>query len=147
VSDAEAVPFRFAHRVPVRFSDLDVLGHVNHIAFFDFLENGRIAYYFQVLGLTSVQQIRFVLVDLRIQYLAQAHYGMTVRILVRTTWLKRSSSGFVFAILDDLTGRPLAEGSGVQVYFDLQANRPEPLPEEYRERLVAFEGEALELRH
>ena len=146
MSAGEARPYRFAHRVPVRFSDLDVLGHVNHIAFFDFLENGRIAYYFQVLGLTSVQQIRFVLVDLRIQYLAQAHYGMTVRILVRTTWLKRSSSGFVFAVMDDATGQHLAEGSGIQVYFDLQANCPEPLPDEYRERLIAFEGEALELR-
>jgi acyl-CoA thioester hydrolase len=146
VSDETTAAFRFSHRVPVRFSDLDVLGHVNHIAFFDFLENGRIAYYFQVLGLTSVQQIRFVLVDLQIQYLAQAHYGMTVRILVRTTWLKRSSSGFVFAILDDATEECLAEGSGVQVYFDFQANRPEPLQDLLRERLTDFEGEALELR-
>ena len=40
--------FKFRHAVPVRFADLDVLGHVNHIAYLEILEAGRIAYYYEV---------------------------------------------------------------------------------------------------
>jgi acyl-CoA thioester hydrolase len=135
--------FRFTYSAPLRFSDLDVLGHANHLSYLDILENARIAYYFDVIGLQSVHEIRFVLAELHIRYLASALLGQTLEVGFRTAWLKRSSSGFAYQIRDRAGGRLLAEGEGVQVYMDLEANQPEPLPEAYRERVVALEGAEL----
>lgn len=135
--------FRFTHTVPVRFSDLDLLGHVNHIAFLDVLEQARVTYYHEVMGLGTVRDVRFVLAELHIRYLASAMFGQTFQIAFRVTWLKRSSSGFAYQIRDQDSGQLLAEGDGVQVYMDLEANKAEPLPPAYRERVLAFEGESL----
>src|SRR2546423_5508768 len=128
--------YRFTYTVPLRFSDLDILGHANHLAYLDILENARIAYYYDVMGLQSVQEIKFVLADLRIRYLASALLGQTLVVAFRISWLKRSSSGFSYEILDQASGQRLAEGEGVQVYMDLEANRSEPLPEAYRRHVL-----------
>ena len=135
--------FKYSHDVPVRFSDLDLLGHVNHIAFFDVLEQARVTYYHEVMGLQSVHDVKFVLAELHIRYLASAMFGQTFLIRFRVTWLKRSSSGFAYVIRDQDTDQLLAEGDGVQVYMDLEASKAEPLPRAYRERVLAFEGEDL----
>jgi acyl-CoA thioester hydrolase len=135
--------FKFAYAAPVRFSDLDVLGHVNHLAYLDILENARIAYYYRVMGLRSVQEIKFVLAELRVRYLASALLGQTLEVGFRIAWLKRSSSGFVYQVRDKASGQLLAEGDGVQVYLDLAVNRSAPMPETFRERVVAFEGSTL----
>ena len=135
--------FKYSHAVPVRFSDLDVLGHVNHIGFIEILEQARVSYYREVMGVPSVQEIRFVLAELHVRYLAPALLGQTLLVSVRVTWLKRSSSGFAYEIRDQDSGQLLAEGEGVQVYMDLAANRSEQLPPAYRERVLAFEGSPL----
>ena len=135
--------FRFTYSAPLRFSDLDVLGHANHLSYLDILENARIAYYFDVMGLRSVQEIKFVLAELHIRYFASALLGQTLQVGFRTAWLKRSSSGFVYEIRDRESGQLLAEGEGVQVHMDLRANQSEPLPRAYRERVTAFEGSDL----
>ncbi len=135
--------FKFTYAAPVRFSDLDVLGHVNHLAYLDILENARIAYYYQVMGLRSVQEIQFVLAELRVRYLASALLGQTLEVGFRIAWLKRSSSGFIYQVRDRASGQLLAEGDGVQVYLDLAVNRSEPMPETFRERVVVFEGDHL----
>lgn len=132
--------FRFKYPVAVRFSDLDVLGHVNHLAYLDIVEDARVAYYHQVMGLQSVQEIRFVLADLRIRYVAAGFLGQTFEVGLRVTWLKRSSSGFAYEIRELRNRQLLADGEGVQVYMDLVANHSEPLPEPYRERVTRFEG-------
>jgi acyl-CoA thioester hydrolase len=142
-ADVRVPDFRFTHAVPVRFSDLDLLGHVNHIAFFDVLEQARVTYYHEVMGLGTVRDVKFVMAELRIRYVASAMFGQTFLIRFRVTWLKRSSSGFGYEIRDRDSDELLAEGEGVQVYMDLEANKAEPLPEAYRARVLAFEGSDL----
>jgi acyl-CoA thioester hydrolase len=141
--DARVPEFRFSHTVPVRFSDLDLLGHVNHIAFFDVLEQARVTYYHEVMGLGTVRDVKFVMAELHIRYLAPAMFGQAFLIRFRVTWLKRSSSGFAYEIRDRDGDQLLAAGDGVQVYMDLEANKAEPLPHAYRERVLAFEGSDL----
>lgn len=41
---------KFEHQVDVRWRDTDALGHVNHVVFLTYLEEGRDAFYAQVLG-------------------------------------------------------------------------------------------------
>ena len=138
--------FRFTYAAPLRFSDLDLLGHANHLSYLDIVENARIGYYFDVVGLRSVDEIKFVLVELRVRYVASAVLGQTLLVGFRVSWLKGSSSGFVFEVRDQAGGDLLAEGDGVQVYMDLAANRSESLPAAYRKRIIAHEGAALVLK-
>jgi acyl-CoA thioester hydrolase len=141
MTDAAPARFRYRRVVPLRFGDLDVLGHVNHRAYLDLLETARVGYYFDVVGLDSVHQIKFVLAELHVHYRASAVLGQTLEVALRVSWLKRSSSGFEYEIRDHSSGELLVHGEGVQVYLDLAANRSERLPEVYAERIRRFEPE------
>ena len=142
-ANSRVADFKFRHGVPVRFADLDVLGHVNHIAYLEILEAGRIAYYYEVVGLSSVQEINFMLAEQRIRYAASALLGQTLEVAFRVDWLKRSSSRFSFEIRDLASCQLLCDGDGVQVFVDLLTGRPQVLPDAYRERIHAFEGGSL----
>jgi acyl-CoA thioester hydrolase len=136
--------FRFQYSVAVRFADLDVLVHVNHLAYLEILEAGRVAYYQQVLGMQSVWELGFVLAELRVRYLASALLGQTLVVHFGVRWLKRSSSHFQFELRDQASGQLLAEGEGVQVYVNRETGRSAPLPDSYRQRIEAFEGRPLQ---
>lgn len=139
-ANSRVTDFKFRHSVPVRFADLDVLGHVNHIAYLEILEAGRIAYYYEVVGLRSVREINFMLAEQRIRYAASALLGQTFEVAFRVDWLKRSSSRYSFEIRDVASRQLLCEGDGVQIFVDLATGQPQPLPNAYRERIHAFEG-------
>ena len=54
----------FERLVRVRWSDSDVLGHVNHAVFLTYLEEGRDAFFLQVLGDPNYVVVR-IEIDLR----------------------------------------------------------------------------------
>lgn len=43
--------YRYVRRVEVRFRDLDILHHVNHVVFLTFVEQVRTQYLYDVLGI------------------------------------------------------------------------------------------------
>jgi len=55
----------FEHPVNVRWRDVDALGHVNHAVFLTYLEEGRDAFYMQVLGTDPSYVVVRIEVDLR----------------------------------------------------------------------------------
>lgn len=57
----------FERPVNVRWRDTDALGHVNHVVFLTYLEEGRDAFYAQVLG----SQPHYVMARLEIDYRAE----------------------------------------------------------------------------
>ena len=70
----------FEHPVPVRWRDTDALGHVNHGVFLTYLEEGRDAFYLQILGNPEYVVVR-IEIDLRAEVF---HHDrrLTVRIAV-----------------------------------------------------------------
>ena len=69
----------FERLVPVRWRDTDAQGHVNHAVFLTYLEEGRDAFYAQVIGAEPSYVVVRIEVDLRaeVRHLDQQ---VTVRI-------------------------------------------------------------------
>lgn len=55
----------FEHPVDVRWRDTDALGHVNHVVFLTYLEEGRDAFYTRALGSEPSYVVVRIEVDLR----------------------------------------------------------------------------------
>jgi acyl-CoA thioester hydrolase len=69
----------FEHPVDVRWRDVDALRHVNHAVFLTYLEEGRDAFYSQIVGGDPV----YVVVRLEVDLRAEVRYAdrrVTVRI-------------------------------------------------------------------
>jgi acyl-CoA thioester hydrolase len=122
----------FEHPVNVRWRDVDALGHVNHAVFLTYLEEGRDAFYAQVLG-----DPIYVVVRIEIDLRAEVRYPdrrVTVRIEVErvgTTSLTTRETILTPA------GEEAAQARVVSVRWDGGLGRPVPFSEAERAQLGA----------
>lgn len=134
--------FRYIEKIPVRFRDMDALGHVNNAVYVTYLEIARIGYYRQLTG-RSNPEIGMIIARIECDYRSPAFLGETVLVACGTTALGNSSTTMAYRLTDEASGRLIAEGKSVQVAYDYEANRPVPLPDELRRAIVEFEGTSL----
>lgn len=117
--------------VNVRFSEMDPYGHVNHVVYLAYLEQGRIDLMDHIgWGLDKMQEQGFgvVVVEVQIKYHAPASYGdvLTVRTTIEdlrpaSSWWRQEIvrgdtlivSARVRGAMSDLTGRPARPPEGL----------------------------------
>jgi acyl-CoA thioester hydrolase len=123
----------FEHQVPVRWRDTDALGHVNHVVFLTYLEEGRDAFFVAALGGEPDYVVARIEVDLR----AEVRYPerrVTVRLEVErlgTTSLTTRETVLTRA------GEVAAEARVVTVRWDRRARTPMPFTEAERASINA----------
>ena len=133
-------PRRFHVRIPVRFRDLDPMGHVNNAVYFTYMEVARTLYWQELHHDWSYDVLDFVVARAECDYVSAALLRETVRVDV---WLSRiGNSSFVldYEMHDVDTERLIARGKTVQVMIEEKSGRPRPIDPSMRERLRSFAG-------
>lgn len=137
--------FRFEHRVPVRFSDIDAGGHAHHSQVLVYMEEARSRYWEEVAGRRGVAEIDFILAEARVRYRSRVLYPDLLRVLVRVGSIGRRHFEMLYEVWSD-RGEILAEGTTTMVMFDYARERSKEVSDELRGRIEAFEGHALPRR-
>jgi acyl-CoA thioester hydrolase len=141
--------FRYEHPIEVRFVDTDALGHVNNAVYLSYFEASRAGYYAKVSGEpfgTGAQAAErtFVIAEADLVYRAPAFFGETLLVGCRFGWTGRSSFGLEYRVRADESAiapaRVIAEGTSVQVMFDLERNRVMRVPPDLIEMFEKYEG-------
>jgi acyl-CoA thioester hydrolase len=118
-------------RAPLRWRDMDMLGHLNQSVFHELLEEGRAAL-FRSLG--GGEPFPFVLARVELDYRHEVrHTDGHVDVAVRVGAVGRTSVTLEHAVLLP-DGTVAAEGRSVLVAWDADARRPRGLSA--RERAV-----------
>lgn len=119
----------------IRFSDTDLVGHVNNVAFAAYVESGRVAYGMALAGEAFAEGTRFqvVLRHLEIAFIAEAHYPGRLRVGSRLVALGRTSYTIGSGVFDG--DRCLATSRGVLVVVG--AEGPQPIEGPAREVMQA----------
>ena len=128
-------PFRFVRAVPVRFRDIDEMGHAHHTLPLIYIEEARTAYWQEVLGRAELD---FIMGEVGVRFHRRIRYPSTVRVGVRTTRIGRSSLDMAYELRDD-AGELLADGWSKQVMYDYAANATKTVPDEMRVRVRVWE--------
>ncbi len=131
-------PWAFSHVDEVRFSDLDVMGHLNNVAFLVFVESARVAYLRSIVPANNpalTTSFGVMVAEARISYRSPGQLGDRIETVVRPDDLGRTSFRIEFEMR--VGARVIADGYGVLVLWDRIASRPMPLPATLRERLAA----------
>jgi acyl-CoA thioester hydrolase len=89
LTDRRSFPFWYEEKL--RFSDIDMLGHVNNVAYAALIETARIAHAREALGLGLSPGVILVMVRIEIDYRAELHYPATVHIGSRLMRIGRTS--------------------------------------------------------
>ena len=124
----------------IDWSDLDLLGHVNNIAFSRFFQAARVEYCGHV-GLEVHQGMATgpILAASRVQFTAQLFFPGNVRVLTRCKKAGGTSIILEHALFDD-GGTLCAFAEDVVVRFDFAAKTKIPLGDEIRGKIAAYEA-------
>jgi acyl-CoA thioester hydrolase len=137
--DNTADIFRFSTTLEVRWRDLDPMGHVNNAAYFTYLEQARV-HYLRKLGLVPPDPtgIGLILAEASCRFKSPLELGECVTIYIRVSGLRNSSFTFEYR-MEAEDGRLAATARSAQVCYDYQAQHTIPIPDRWREVIVAYE--------
>jgi acyl-CoA thioester hydrolase len=129
---------RFSIVQRVRFGDLDAMQHMNNVEYLRFFETARIDFMRSLApdhSPTTRRQFGFIFAECHIAYRSPAHFDEEIRTFVWPQELKRSSLKLGFEMRSETDGRLVADGWGTLVGFDYAEGKPQPIPDELRERI------------
>lgn len=118
--------------IQVRFGDIDSLGHVNNVAYAQYLEIVRSSY-FEALRARGVD-FPLVVARLEVDYRHEVVLRQRVTAQLLVTRLGKSSFDFHYRVHAE--GTLAAEARTVQVHVDPLHRRPLPLPDHVRAALA-----------
>lgn len=134
--------FRHFYQLPVRWGDLDALQHVNNVQFARYLECGRVAYCYDVLGIdfSRPPTAGWILADLQCTFHSQLHFPCTIDVATRISSLGNRSAHLEAAVLPEREQKPVLSSKGVFVWFDYKKQKSATVPASVRAQIEAFEN-------
>lgn len=131
--------FRFRHPVEVRFKDIDVGGHAHHSQALVYFEEARTAYWREVVGRGSVEEIDYILVEAKVRYHQRILWPQTLDVGVRVSRLGRKSFEMEF-LVRSAEGERLVSGHTVQVMYDYGVAATTRMPDGIRAPIEVWDG-------
>lgn len=130
-----------------RYTDYDTKGHVNNAIYLTYFEIARAHAWRELVKRSSASPVahrsnftdepQFILAEATVRYVSAAMIGESLEIEIRIAEIRTKAWVWEYVIrcVDD--GRTIAEGKTAQVWFDYEARKSVPIPEEMRTALEA----------
>ncbi len=121
-------PWPVQRRFPIPYHDIDVLNHLNHAAYFHYMETLRCDYYLPLLPSHDPSDLDIIILDASCHYLAPVPYG---EILLGEVAPARPLGRTSFTLLYRFTDshhRLTARGKTVVVCYDYSKSTKREIP-------------------
>jgi acyl-CoA thioester hydrolase len=124
-------------RMPIRWGDMDAMGHVNNAVYFRYIETARIDWFVSLGCQPDPQGTGPVIVNAFCNFHKQLEYPGDILVALYASDPGRSSFE-TWAVIErvDLPGVVHASGGGTTVWVDLPRQKSVPLPVWLRELLA-----------
>ena len=130
-------PWPHERAFEVEYRDVDVLGHLNHAAYFRYMETLRCEYYLRLKGESSIRDLDIIILEATCRYLSPAPYGdRIVGEVVPAAPLGTTSFTLLYRFRALPEGTERARGRTVIVAYDYRTGRKKPLEPSVREGLA-----------
>lgn len=141
-----ASPFRFAHRLRVRWAECDMQGIVFNPHYMMYFDTATTEYY-RAIGLRYPADLLALEADVFMvanscNYRDAARFDEDIDVRLRTEYLGRTSFRMAFAITRD--GGTLVDGTATYVIGHHKERTPMPLPAPLVDAVIAYETTAPE---
>ena len=129
--------FRHHCDLQIRFSDVDVLGHVNNTVYMTFYDTGKAHYFSDILGKRiDWKHVECVIANVDCAFLAPIFFGEDIEVLTRCEHIGDKSFRLLQAIREKRTGVLKSACETVMVAFDADSGKAMELPADWREALL-----------
>lgn len=129
----------FKHRLPIqlRFSDVDVVGHVNNIIYFAYYDTGKADYMSGLLGKKITwTDVDTVVANVDCAFIAPILWGEKIEVLTTCTGVHDRSFKLLQMIRNFETGEVKSVCETIMVSFDPDTQKSAPLSDEWRRVLT-----------
>jgi acyl-CoA thioester hydrolase len=139
-------PFKYSAFTRVGFSDTDAQGIVYYGRYLPYFDLARVEYH-RHLGMTGAggDGREFVMRASTVEYLAPARFDDLLEIFIRLRRIGRTSGTYecaAYRVADDTL---MVTAQQTLVLIEIGERGACPIPESFRERIAAYEGQDLEL--
>ena len=126
--------------IPLRWNDFDVLGHVNNVRYFEFMQDARVGLVERMqISKSDLAEIGHVVAHQEIDYLKPIPMDAT-EIVVDAFVTKIGAASYdVSYEISDGNGLIYAKSSTVMVTFDVNADSVVRIPESLRQELTKLQ--------
>jgi acyl-CoA thioester hydrolase len=131
--------FRYSTPIQIRYSDFDMLGHINNATFVTYIEVARL-YYFIEIGWT-LEDVSNVVAHLDLDFSTPILPGNKVNCRVKTTSIGSKSFQMNYELYSPEDDVIFAKGHSVQVCFEKKSGKTVAIPGHIRELINNFEKE------
>jgi len=124
---------------PVRWGEIDALGHVNNTVYFQWFESARIAFFGRTeFPTTLADHVSPILAQTECEFLRPVTFPSDVSIGTRVSRVGNTSLTMEYLVqLAD--GTDVARGGAVVVLVDTRSGKPQPLPESVKSAVAALD--------
>ena len=138
-------PFKYSALTRVAFSDTDAQGIVYYGRYFPYFDGARVEYH-RHLGMLDrdAREQEFVMRANTIEYFAPARFDDLIEVFFRVSRIGRTSvtcECAAYRVEDDVL---MVTAEQTMVLVDLDERKACPVPDWYREKIRAFEGDDLD---
>lgn len=126
-----------SRRFEVTYHEVDALNHLNHAAYFVYMETLRCDYYLELLGQLDPRSLDIIVAEASCRYLAPAFYGtLLLGEVAPAKPLGTTSFSLLYRFSDpERPEKVYAQGRTVIVCFDYATNSKKPIEPGPRARL------------
>ena len=129
----------------VEWGDQDPFGHVNNTVYFRWCETARVVYLDRV-GMWKLFKAEGkgpIVAAIGCNFRQQVTFPDTVYAGARVTRIGNSSFRMEHCIVNQSTGKVVADGDSTLVFFDYKKNKSLPVPGDLRQAIQELEGGGL----
>jgi acyl-CoA thioester hydrolase len=125
--------YRHFQRIPTRWMDNDVYGHVNNVVYYSYFDT-VVNQYLVEQGVLDIERSAVIglVVETGCQYFASITFPDVVQAGLRVARLGNSSVRYEVGIFRNDEAETAAKGHFIHVYVDRETRRPAALPAELR---------------
>jgi len=127
--------FRHHTDIQLRFSDVDVLGHVNNTVYMSFYDTGKAHFFTEILGHpVDWHHVETVIANIDCAFIAPIYFGEDVEVLTRCESISEKSFKLL-QVIRTKEGMVKSACETIMVAFDAKAARSMDIPTVWREAL------------
>ncbi|AOP35426.1 acyl-CoA thioester hydrolase [Leptospira tipperaryensis] len=133
--------FRFESKIPVRFSDTDVNGHVNNQNYNSYCDEAKMkAFISSGVDLQSMKEtgIGPIVYKAEYEYLSDLKYPDTVIVRTRVEFIKRTRAIFHQQLERESDGKIVSKVRSYGMWINFETKKPAFLPAEVLEKMGEF---------
>jgi len=136
----QADSFKYKTSIEPRFSDFDMMGHVNNAVYFTYMEIARAKYWKQAIN-WDWKKTGVVIAKASLEYILPIQLEDKISMYVRTTRVGKSSFNLEYLLVKHSNNHEVvcSRGSTVCVAYDYSTKKASPIPEEERSKMRIFE--------